>query len=196
MPQLEVLGVNTGLDRSRLPLVLGLGAIALLLLFRRPAGASSPAGAGGLDAAGAAEFYRTSAAAATDMRQLAAATQIRLRELDIQARGQELAFADSPSALASCWSQSQWNQLLPADRKLIRAQAKRSGSLITAGPNGSVCVTPSRRGIEGDLQTVSKARSGLLSSSSSAIGTAAQQVQRPGIVDIISDYLGYRTAQR
>lgn len=181
MPDIELLGQHTGIDRSRLPLFVGIGALAIgLLLFRRPA---APPAAGGGRPADYLEFARVSSGAATDMAALSAATNLRRHELD-------LAYANTPAGMRQCYPVSDWNALPREVRRSIVNQGKRGGNVIAAS-GGQVCVTPSDRGISGDLQTVQRSKAGLFSSSSSGIGAPAPPTPSIGILDALQSYFSY-----
>lgn len=186
--ELPGFGGGGGEAKSRLPIYVALGGLALgLLIFRRRGGASPSSGGGRIDDSAVLEFAKVSAAAEGDMRQLTAANDIRRAELD-------LARANTPAGLRECYTGEQWRNLDKTSKDLIRHQAKRGGSAITPGPGGGVCVVPTVRGIEGDLQSVQRSKGGLFSSSSVGRGASAPPVPRPGVLDALDAYLGYRVA--
>lgn len=184
MPNLEILGQELPVERSRLPLILGVAALALFL-FRRPVAASAPASGSSFDLAGAAEFRRVASEANIEMSQLAATS-------DYQRSLAQSAFANSPAGLKECWTAEEWRRLPAGVRRTIRSQASRSGSLLTAGNDGSFCLVPSAAGLSGDLQPVQRSSGGLFGSRSSGIGAPAPARQRPGILDAFDAWLRSR----
>jgi hypothetical protein len=176
---LQILGQGGG-GKSKLPLILigGAAVVALLLLRSRQ---SSSSGGGGAPSGPSEEFLRTASAASQDMQRLVATNDLERYKLDLASR-------NTPAALQSTFTGEQWRGLGGNVRKTILSQANRSGSLITAGPGGGITITPTYRGIEGDLQTVQRSKSGLLRSSSSGIGAPAPPHYRPGIVDLGQSY--------
>lgn len=176
MAQIAFLGQELPIERNRLPLVLGVGAVALLLLsvFRRPVAASAPAGGStSFDLAGAAEFRRVASEASLEMAQLSATS-------DYQRQLAQSAFANSPAGLRECWTPEEWKRLPKGVRQTIRSQASRSGSLLTAGNDGSFCLVPSAAGLSGDLQSVQRTSGGVFRSRSSGIGAPAPPPPKTG----------------
>lgn len=174
---LQILGQGGG--KSKLPLYLigGVAVVALLMLRGRGASSSSgPAAASGPSE----EFYRTAAAARGDMERLVATNDLERYKLD-------LAQQNTPAGLASTFTGEQWRGLGGNVRKTILSQAERSGSIISAGPGGGIRITPTYRGIGGDLQSVQRSRTGAFSSSSSGIGAPAPSYGQPGFYGLAGD---------
>lgn len=182
--EFEILGQNSeGNGRTRLLMVAGVAVLVLIALRR--GGSASPPPAGEISDSRIAEFQRITADAEQDMRRLTATNDLRRYELD-------LSHSNSPAGLRECWTGEQW-EALPRDvRRSIKSQAKRSGTLLVAGPGGGFCTLPTGRGVRGDLQAVQRSSSGLLGGSSSGIGAPAPVVQRPGILDAWDAYVGAR----
>lgn len=167
---------------TKLPLYVGLGAIAIgFLLFRR-----SPTSQGGggtpFNSAGAAEFARVVQESRSDMYALTATNDLKRYELDLNQ-------ANTPAGMRECWTGEQWRALPEGVRKSIKAQAARGGDRFTAGPNGGFCLTPTSRGQEGDLMSVQRSSGGLISTRSSGIGAPAPNRGRPGILDAWNSWL-------
>jgi hypothetical protein len=184
MAEFELLGHGSergeAVHKSRLPLYLGLGALAIgFLIFRRP-GSTSPVSAGGGPDAGALEFARISSQAHGDMSRLVEMNNLERYRLD-------LAQANTPAGLSGTFTGEQFAALPKGVRQSIRQDIARGGEIISAGPGGTFRLIPTGRGIQGDIMPVQRTHSGLLSSSSSGIGAPAPQVQGPGIIQIIED---------
>jgi len=165
--------------KSRLPLYLGLGAIAVGLLIFRRRGSTSPASAGGGSDAGALEFARISNQAHGDMSRLVEMNNLERYRLD-------LAQQNSPAGLSGTFTGEQFAALPKGVRQSIRQDIARGGEIVSAGPGGTFRLIPTGRGIQGDLQPVQRTSSGLFSSSSSGIGAPAPQVGGPGILDALT----------
>lgn len=177
---LEILGQGGGggIGRYKWLLVGGVAVAGFFLLRSRTSSSAS----GGAATDGASEdFARTALAAQNDMQKLVATNDMERYKLD-------LAQHNTPAGLQSTWTGEQWNALGKGVRQTVLSQAKRSGSLITAGPGGGLTITPTYRGIEGDLQSVQKSRTGLFSSGSSGIGTSAPSYGTPGIISLANAY--------
>jgi hypothetical protein len=184
MPDFEILGHDTGIERNKLPMIIALGGLAIgLFIFRRSGAVSSPPGGGSqFDNRAALEFARVSGAAEEDMRQLTATNNLRRAELD-------LAFRNTPAGLRECYTGEQWRALPESARNSIKAQATRGGNLVTAGPGGGVCVVPTERGLAGNLQPVQRGKTGLFQSSQVGVGAPAPAATRPGLLDAFDAYL-------
>jgi hypothetical protein len=183
MPEFQFLGHGgrDGGHKSRLPLYLGLGALAVGFLVFRGRGGTSPASSTGGSDAGAMEFARIRSQAGADMSRLVAANDLERYRLD-------LAQANTPAGLSGTFTGEQFAALPKGVRKAIREDISRGGEIVSAGPGGTFRLIPTGRGIQGDLQSVQRGHSGLFSSSSSGIGAPAPQVARPGIIDILISY--------
>ncbi|MGH7179757.1 MAG: hypothetical protein ACREJC_20440, partial [Tepidisphaeraceae bacterium] len=104
--------------------------------------------------------------------------------------------ANTPAALRECWSAAEWNALPASVRRSIRAQARRSGTLFTAGNDGSFCLLPTAAGLAGELQPIQKIKRGYFGSSSRGIGASAPPAPEPTLIGLNRLALDYFAASQ
>lgn len=178
MAELQILGQEVPSPKRIPPAVWLVGGAVLLfvLLGRRREGPSAPP-----SLSEEAEFQSAVAAARADLAGVqASADAQRLLAMSL--------FANTPSALRECWTAEEWKALPKEVRRSIKSQAKRSGTLLTAGNDGSFCLLPTAAGLQGDLQPIQRSSGGLFSSRSSGVGASAPPRGRPVLGDIADAY--------
>jgi hypothetical protein len=107
---------------------------------------------------------------------------------DLERYRLDLAASNTPAGLQTTLSGEEFRGLPKGVRHEIFSQSRRGGLNISAGQGGSVVLTPTNRGTQGDLQAVQRSKSGVWSSSSSGIGAPAPPYHRPGIIDLGQSY--------
>lgn len=189
MSEVAILGQEISLPRAgRVPPLVWLvgGAALLLILLRRQGGPSAPPPPSLSEEA---EFQKAVASARADLAGVQASAEAqRLSAMS--------AFANTPAALRECWTAEEW-RALPGDvKKSIRSQAKRSGSLLTAGNDGAFCLLPSAAGLRGELQPVQRVSGGIFRSRSTGVGAAAPPAPRPAVIDLAELYFDWAASQQ
>jgi len=156
MPEgdIRVLGADTHIDRKYLPVLLLGGAAVLYLSFRsRPAPSStaptvdqSLASNASANNSYALEFYQAQQQAAYEIMQLTAANALQQQQMN---QSYQLAAGMTPGLLQQCISLTNWYALAADIRQSLQSQVANGTLYQTVGPGGSICFSPTQRGLAG-----------------------------------------------
>lgn len=193
MPDVEIAGLNTGMDRKQLLLVGGGAFLLVLLIAGRRKQPAAEGGAPAIDFGGAAEFGRVTGEARGDIARLTE-TQ---RTLRLQLANEQ---ANTPAGLQTRITAEEWAKLPSGVREEIKRQS-RQGKAILSPSGGGFTYTPTGEGLRGHEPLArSRCRRTLLGTKCDNTGPGSvPQAPNPGpsVAEGLGDlYLDYQTGGR
>jgi hypothetical protein len=197
MAEIEFPGTGSG-SKSKLPyLLVGVGALVLVILMRR-GGGSSPGFVQSFtppDRSADIELASIAAQSSRDLFSLNAGNLIEQQRIQSE---QKLALANSPESQKTCIPWAKWWGLSSFDVKQFTSQAANGKILLTPSAEG-MCIVPTYTGLRGaEPNVVTKESVGLLKSSKSIIGPGGSYqpnttpARGPVLGDLAKTYLAYQ----